>query len=49
MGTTEEDAHCSIRLSLSRSTTEQDVDSTLAAFVDVLEELETTVRFLPCK
>jgi cysteine sulfinate desulfinase/cysteine desulfurase-like protein len=49
MGLSEEDAHCAVRFSLSRDTTEQDVDTTLRAFREVLEEMETTVRFLPCK
>ena len=49
MGKNEEDAHCSIRLSLSHSTTEKEIDETLSALSQVLEEMETTIRFLPCK
>ncbi len=49
MGKSEEDAHCSVRLSLSHSTTENEIDKTLRAFSQVLEEMETTIRFLPCK
>jgi cysteine desulfurase NifS len=49
MGKTDEEAHCAVRLSLSHATTERDVDETLAAIERVLEEMETTVRFLPCK
>ncbi|RMF67392.1 MAG: aminotransferase class V-fold PLP-dependent enzyme [Calditrichaeota bacterium] len=49
MGRTEEEAHCSIRLSLSHDTTEQEISDTLDALKQVLEEMETTVRFLPCK
>lgn len=49
MGISEEDAHCSVRLSLSYSTTEKEIDETLHALSLVLEELETTIRFLPCK
>jgi cysteine desulfurase NifS len=49
MGRTAEEAHCSLRFSLSRETTEEDIDDTLAALASVLEEMETTVRFLPCK
>lgn len=49
MGRTAEEAHCSVRFSLTRETTEEDVDAALAAFRTVLEEMETTVRFLPCK
>ncbi len=49
MGKTEEEAHCSIRFSLSVETSEKDIDDTLAAFKDVLHEVENTIRFLPCK
>jgi cysteine sulfinate desulfinase/cysteine desulfurase-like protein len=49
MGRSAEEAHCSIRFSLTRETSEADVQATLAAFATVLREMETTVRFLPCK
>ncbi len=49
MGRTEEQAHCAVRFSLSRDTTEQDIEDTVAALAEVLEEMETIVRFLPCK
>lgn len=49
MGRSDVDAHCAIRLSLSRDTTPEDVDDTVNALARVLAELETTVRFLPCK
>ncbi|MEK6710902.1 MAG: aminotransferase class V-fold PLP-dependent enzyme [Nitrospinota bacterium] len=49
MGRSEEEAHCAVRLSLSRATSEADVDEALAALARVLEEMETAVRFLPCK
>jgi cysteine desulfurase NifS len=49
MGRTEEEAHCSIRLSLSQETSQKEIDYTLSALAKVLEEMETTVRFLPCK
>jgi cysteine desulfurase NifS len=49
MGKTTEQAHCAVRLSLSHDTTRDDIDGTIAAFARVLEEMETTVRFLPCK
>jgi cysteine desulfurase NifS len=49
MGRTPEEAHCAIRLSLSRDTDDADVDAALEALAEVLEELATTVRFLPCK
>ena len=49
MGKTDEEAHCAVRLSLSHYTTEKDVDNTIKALKEVLEEMEATVRFLPCK
>ena len=49
MGRTEEEAHCAVRLSLSNRTSEHDIDETISALAHVLEEMETTVRFLPCK
>jgi cysteine desulfurase NifS len=49
MGRSAEEAHCSVRLSLSHSTTDQEIDDTLSALSQVLEEMETTIRFLPCK
>jgi cysteine desulfurase NifS len=49
MGRSEEEAHCSVRFSLSFQTTEKDISDTLKALQTVLKEMETTVRFLPCK
>jgi cysteine sulfinate desulfinase/cysteine desulfurase-like protein len=49
MGKTEEEAHCSVRFSLSHDITKTDIDDTVAALKQVLNEMETTVRFLPCK
>ncbi|MFQ5511843.1 MAG: IscS subfamily cysteine desulfurase [Candidatus Krumholzibacteriia bacterium] len=49
MGRTEEEAHCAVRLSLSHDTTKQDIDDAVSALDRVLEEMQTAVRFLPCK
>jgi cysteine sulfinate desulfinase/cysteine desulfurase-like protein len=49
MGKSEESAHCALRFSLSHHTTDQHIDQTIKALAEVLEEMETTVRFLPCK
>jgi cysteine desulfurase NifS len=49
MGKDPEDVHCSIRLSLSHDTSTADVEAFGTALERVLEEMETTVRFLPCK
>jgi len=43
------EAHCSVRFSLSTHTTEDDVAGALEALARVLQEMEATVRFLPCK
>jgi len=49
MGRSDQDAHCAVRFSLSHDTSDEDVDETVTALGKVLEDLETTVRFLPCK
>ncbi|HEB86247.1 MAG TPA: aminotransferase class V-fold PLP-dependent enzyme [Gammaproteobacteria bacterium] len=49
MGCSQADAHCAVRFSLDAGTTEKDIDVTLAELKNVLLEIETTVRFLPCK
>jgi len=49
MGRSDADAHCAVRFSLSHSTSAEDVDETVRALAQVLTELETAVRFLPCK
>jgi len=49
MGRSDADAHCAVRFSLSRRSTEEDIDRTLAALGRVLEEMEAVIRFLPCK
>ncbi|MFC1481776.1 IscS subfamily cysteine desulfurase [Candidatus Neomarinimicrobiota bacterium] len=49
MSRTEEEAHCAVRFSLSAETTKADIEDTLKVLDRVLEEIATTVRFLPCK
>ncbi len=49
MGRSEEEAHCSVRFSLGRSTTGPDIEHVVDSLSLVLEEIENTVRFLPCK
>ncbi|MFC1864417.1 IscS subfamily cysteine desulfurase [Chloroflexota bacterium] len=48
MGRTEEEAHCSVRFSLSHHTTEEDINETVSTLVQVLEE-KSVVRLMPCK
>ena len=49
MGKSDEQAHCAVRLSLSRFTTEKEIKDTLSIIEQVLVEMESTIRFLPCK
>ncbi|MFC1639393.1 aminotransferase class V-fold PLP-dependent enzyme [Gemmatimonadota bacterium] len=49
LGLTEADAHCAVRLSLAESTTEEDIEFVGEVLAQVIEEMESTVRFLPCK
>jgi cysteine desulfurase NifS len=48
MGRTEEQAHCSVRFSLSRNSTEDDINQAVSALAQVLEE-KNLVRLMPCK
>jgi len=48
MGRSEEEAHCSVRFSLSHYTTEKDIEETVAALARVLEE-KSMVRLMPCR
>jgi len=49
MGLSEEEAHCSIRLSLGLHNTEKEVDRALKLFKEVFEDARNTVRFVPCR
>lgn len=49
MGRTDEQAHCSVRFSLSHHTGREDIDYTVDAIGELLQEQEQTVRFLVCK
>jgi len=49
MGKSDADAHCAVRFSLTDATDEADVRYAIDALAQVLEEMETTVRFLSCK
>ncbi len=48
MGRTPEEAHCSVRFSLSRYSSADDIEKTLSALKQVLEE-KNNVRLMPCK
>lgn len=49
IGLSEEEAHCSIRLSLGVENTAEDIDYVLKAFADVIRESKSTVRFVACR
>ena len=49
LGLSDEDAHCSIRLSLSHESSEADIDTALAAFREVISESINAIRFIPCR
>jgi len=48
IGRSEQEAHCSVRFSLSRYTTAEEIARTAAALAEVLEE-KNIVRLMPCK
>jgi cysteine sulfinate desulfinase/cysteine desulfurase-like protein len=48
MGRTTQEAHCSVRFSLSRYSTEDDIEQTIAALEQVLKAKDI-VRLVPCK
>ena len=48
MGRTREEAHCSVRFSLGYDTTEKDIEETLDALGQVLQEKDA-VWLVPCK
>ncbi len=49
MDRTKKEAHCAVRFSLDTSATEEGIETTLLELKNVLLEIETTGRFLPCK
>jgi cysteine desulfurase NifS len=48
MGRSQEEAHCSVRFSLSHYNAEEDIKDTVAALARVLEE-KSMVRLMPCR
>jgi cysteine sulfinate desulfinase/cysteine desulfurase-like protein len=49
IGLSDEDAHCSIRLSLGIDTTSDDIDQALQMFDRVIRESESSLRFVGCR
>ncbi len=48
-GLSEEEAHCSIRISLGQDSTVDDIERTVAALGDVIGSSKKIVRFVPCR
>jgi cysteine sulfinate desulfinase/cysteine desulfurase-like protein len=48
-GLSEEEAHCSIRISLGTDSTVDDIEKTVAAFGEVIGSSKNVVRFVPCR
>lgn len=49
MGLSPEQAHCSLRFSLGRDNTDQDVDETIEHLATVISKTAASVRFFPCR
>ncbi len=49
MGRSEEDAHCSVRISLGLHNTEKDVETTLTALKEIIHDDRSAIRFAPCR
>jgi cysteine sulfinate desulfinase/cysteine desulfurase-like protein len=49
MGLSEEDAHCSVRLSAGIHNRVDEIDRTIMMFKEVMQEAGSTVRFAPCR
>ena len=49
IGLSDEDAHCSIRLSLGIGTNDADIDYVLETFERVIRESQESVRFVGCR
>lgn len=49
MGMSEEEAHCSVRLSLGTGNSKEDIDYTLLSLKNVIEKSKNIVRFVPCR
>jgi len=48
MGLSEEEAHCAVRFSLRKDTTEEEIDYTFSTIGMILENDEQVIRFVSC-
>jgi cysteine sulfinate desulfinase/cysteine desulfurase-like protein/anaerobic selenocysteine-containing dehydrogenase len=49
MGLSQEEAHCTIRISLGVNSTEEQIGEAVRAFRDVIDHSKKVVRFAPCR
>jgi cysteine desulfurase NifS len=49
MGLSEEEAHCSVRISLGTDSTADDIERTVSALGEVTGNSKSVVRFVPCR
>ena len=49
LGLTDEEAHCSVRFSLGKSTTKADIDYTVEQIASLFTDKPSAVRFVPCR
>jgi cysteine desulfurase NifS len=49
MGLSEEEAHCAVRFSLGKETTEEEIDHTLSTIRMILRNYEKAIRFVSCR
>ena len=49
MGLSEKEAHCSVRFSLGRENTEEQIDRTIAILREIISDQKSIVRFVSCR
>lgn len=49
LGLSEDEAHCSVRLSPGHGNTDDEIDAALEAIVEVIRESIDAIRFIPCR
>ncbi len=49
LGLSEEEAHCSVRFSLGKATTKEDIDYTISEISTLFADKPSTIRFVPCR
>jgi cysteine desulfurase NifS len=49
IGLSDEEAHCSVRLSLGIGNDDEDIDHVLEAFTEVIRDSQSSVRFVACR